>query len=169
MVVSIRNKFIASITKSGDTLFSSKGFSYQWLGSSRKIISDATSSYFIPSCSGTYYVRVTDSSGCTQLSDSIHYVSSLSIHPLNQINSKVLEVFPNPVNSQISIYNKTGQTVLLNIKDVTGRTIISWHLSPSLQAYQLASLGLNIGVYWLQLVYGQFCAVEKIIVINSRL
>lgn len=162
--VLFHKKFNPIITQSGDTLFSSKGVSYQWLDKFYALIGGATSQYFVPTVSGTYFVRVKDSSGCEQISDSVVFDVSMLILQNTKRSIKMLEVYPNPSYSHIHINNKTGRTATLIIKDLNGNIIISKEQLPGIQEYELGQLGIKSGPYLVQLFNGQIFESEKLVV-----
>lgn len=161
-----RKKFEPTISQSGDTLFSSEGISYQWLDSSFTLIAGANTQYHIPAVFGTYYVRVTDSNGCQQESDSFVYKNPLSIRQRPHMGLKMLEIFPNPAHSHINVLNQSGSTAVLIIRDLNGKIILSKEQSAGAHEYELSTLGIRSGLYLVQLLNAQFCTTEKIIVIE---
>ncbi|MEO8151286.1 MAG: PKD domain-containing protein [Bacteroidia bacterium] len=60
-----------TITKTNDTLYATPAFSYQWYNVATGIIAGSTGSYFIPVILGNYYVVITNSLGCTAVSNII--------------------------------------------------------------------------------------------------
>ncbi|MEO8150571.1 MAG: PKD domain-containing protein [Bacteroidia bacterium] len=60
-----------TITQSNDTLFSSPGVAYQWWSVDSGIIAGANNYYYIPTHGGSYYVIVTDTTGCEGASNTI--------------------------------------------------------------------------------------------------
>ena len=57
-----------TITQNGNLLISSAGYTYQWLDW-LGLISGATDSTYAPGQSGRYWVEITDSNGCSSISD----------------------------------------------------------------------------------------------------
>lgn len=110
-----------TITKSGDTLLSSTGTTYQWFFNGVKI-TGATSQKYIPTQSGNYQVQISDANGCA--SDlSIQY--SYTVSGINKYNVvEIFNIYPNPTkgiiqidnisnvsNYNVYIYNAVGETI----------------------------------------------------------
>jgi photosystem II stability/assembly factor-like uncharacterized protein len=116
------------ITFNGGILTSSQAVSYQWYRDNNPIIG-ATSMDIFPIGNGYYTVEVSNSNGCTAISDSILVV----VDALNKVsNNNPITISPNPVFdalhvtlntneqlTQVSIFNAAGvkvfeQTVIKN-------------------------------------------------------
>lgn len=160
--ITVSKKFTPTILVSGDTLFSSRGVSYQWLDSSLNPIIAANAEYFIPTFSGKYYVIVTDSTGCKQISDAVYFYLTLSALTNNKNLADVFDVFPNPTSTYISI--KTIQPSKFLIRDIKGQIVFQGTQKEVLQQYKISELNLQPGFYWVQLVQSEHCFIKKIIV-----
>ncbi|RMG89642.1 MAG: hypothetical protein D6706_21010, partial [Chloroflexi bacterium] len=91
-----------TLTQSGDTLFASTDFAaYQWFHNGQSL-PNATRYFLIPADTGSYYVELIDSAGCTYYSDTVVVLPSAVKSPGN--GDPVVQVFPNPVNRQITVY-----------------------------------------------------------------
>ena len=112
----------------------------------------------------SYFVRVKDSSGCEQISDSVVFDVSMLILQNTKRSIKLLEVYPNPSYSHIHINNKTGRTATLIIKDLNCNIIIAKEQLPGIQEYELCQMGIKSGPYLVQLFNGQIFESEKLVV-----
>lgn len=97
--VSLRNVAIPTITRSELSLVSSEAAGYQWLLNGTAI-SGATKQNYTVTQSGTYTVRITNSQGCTALSDGVTVtITSVATAPV----SVSLTLQPNPATEKIRI------------------------------------------------------------------
>jgi hypothetical protein len=107
-----------SIKQNQDSLISSEAFSYQWYANSRPIIGFTTRE-ILPEESGYYQVMITDSNGCSNISDSLQVVitgiknnipSPKLFASNNVLHVQMLNA--NFINGSLSIFNDLGQSVL---------------------------------------------------------
>ncbi|MDB5283582.1 MAG: hypothetical protein JWO06_2657, partial [Bacteroidota bacterium] len=70
IVVTVNPIPVALLTKTGDTIFSSGGGTYQWYFNG-SVINNATGSYYVPHLNGNYYVIITNGFGCSKYSNTI--------------------------------------------------------------------------------------------------
>ena len=80
-----------SISVSGNTLQSSSAFGNQWLDKNG-LISGATQETFAPVVDGYYFVKVTNDSSCSKLSDSVQFAKI----GINETPQHLVTIFPNP-------------------------------------------------------------------------
>jgi len=109
------------ITQSGDTLFSSQSFMYQWhydIG----IIPGANLNYYIPLSNGNYYVQIWDYNMCESFSVPYNY----SVSNINEITSKEIAYYPNPFSDYINIEfeNRSEDSFTLEVYNIQG-TLVS--------------------------------------------
>lgn len=111
---------IPVINISADTLSTGPGFSYQWFLNNDSILGAVQNNYVI-SQSGWYSVVITDSNGCSALSDSV-FVSPVGIE---EISDTRFNIFPNPVKDvlYIQIISKAGEFLNIELNDITGRNL----------------------------------------------
>lgn len=111
----------SNISINGDTLSAFFDSSYQWYMNGQ-LITGATSPVYIAKSPGNYSVLVTDSEGCSALSN------ELVISGLNEISGYNISVYPNPSNgawelitdnslqgSDITVFDAAGQIVFKSI------------------------------------------------------
>lgn len=126
---------------------------YQWVLNSQSI-GGATQRNYTPSVSGAYHVVVTDSNGCTSLSD-ILFVNSVGVK--NTAAGQAIRIYPNPTNGMLFI--KSTIDVSLQLRDVTGKLVLSGDNTTGLNLESLTE-----GMYMLYITdtTGQLIRVEKI-------
>ena len=151
---------IPVVTISGDTLFSSPAFSYQWYLNSAGIVG-ATGSYYISTQPGNYHVVVTDSNGCAASSGSI----STSVSDLPDMPSGPL-IFPNPSNGNFHILFREPVTraVPCVIYDVTGRRLSVILIPAGTVEFTVGMAGINPGIYFLEMNSGSTSEKRKLVI-----
>lgn len=130
-----------SVSLSGNTLTALQtGASYQWHDcAANSAISGATNQAFTPSVTGSYYVVVQLSGGCSDTSSCI----SITVTSLKDIfNDDLIAIYPNPSDGQLFINTPTW--LKLQISDIRGKIIQTFTASPGIQKYDLI---LPAGVY----------------------
>ena len=112
-----------SISVQGDTLSSFNASSYQWYMNG-SVIGGAIASQYIATVTGAYAVEITDSNGCTALSNAVNVVIT-GLHETT-ISTR-FEIYPNPTKDVLMIVWKDGSNAerLIEILDITGRKIYS--------------------------------------------
>lgn len=100
------------------------GVSYQWIDcSTMNPIAGETNQSFTPSSNGNYAVNL--SGTICDLNSDCYDVSDLGLDEFNQLN---LVLFPNPVSDELNIVNNSGEELVLELYDNTGKllqTIVS--------------------------------------------
>jgi len=133
------------ITQSNDTLHSSALSGNQWYRNSL-LISGAINDYYVVTQNGSYSVKVINASGCTS-SSTAHDITT-GINEIT-VNSNRCFTFPNPtinsftISCQLSILNSQFQ-----IRDVTGRTLLSTTVSNAKEPYIVDVSFLSDGMYF---------------------
>jgi hypothetical protein len=109
------------ITKSGLVLSTTGVYtSYQWVRNGADMAS-ATSSSLNLTMNGIYQIRVKDGNGCEGLSNPIEVMENgLSISSVG-VQTDQIKIYPNPTESKV--YIQSPVSVLVSVKDVTGKTI----------------------------------------------
>lgn len=114
------------VTSAGHTLTCTGGpFTfYQWINNGVPI-TGAVSPTHTATTNGTYYVSVTDTNGCTGVSDSVAF-SDLAVRSVNTSETN-MSLYPNPNNGSFTLSGTCGyfdKTALIEITDVTGKTLV---------------------------------------------
>jgi hypothetical protein len=103
----------------------------------------ADSSTFLPEqTTGTFYVRVTNEDGCSEISAPFQY----SVVGLDEVNNHYFQVFPNPTNDILFI--KSNESAQFQLRDITGRFIRSISITGNSEK-SISLSDLNPGVYLL--------------------
>jgi hypothetical protein len=137
-----------SVTISGNTLTAFQtGASYQWHScSTNSAVSGATSQAFTPSVTGSYYVVVQLSGGCSDTSSCI----SVTVTALNDFNkNNLISFYPNPSNGILSIITNT--TIHFRITDVHGKLMEVFTVSPEKNNHYF---DLPEGIYFIEEING---------------
>ncbi len=146
------------ITLVNDTLFSSTANAYQWY-LDNVIITGATNQWYIPVASGTYNVVITDTNGCTAMSDNFIFTSTNTPESRNYIN-----IFPNPNSGSFNVMNYTKQKIKsIVLTDMLGKQLILTNNINSEQ-YSCNLRNINKGIYLLHIYFDDKKIVKKIII-----
>jgi hypothetical protein len=114
-----------------------------WLNASMEEIAGADSASFLPEqTSGTFYVRVTNENGCSEISAPFQY-SVVGLDDLTKLN---FLVYPNPTNDLLFI--KSNESAQLQLRDITGRFIQTISITENSEK-SISLSNLNSGVYLL--------------------
>ena len=139
------------ITQNGSDLISNSLTGNQWYDQNG-IISDSTSSVFIPAQSGKYYVIVTKNGCESQPSDTINFIL-IGINTIN--NNTSINLYPNPNegNFILEINGIIGVSYTLKISNLLGEELLNEKLITSgkkhIQSINLSKL--SNGIYQIDL------------------
>jgi hypothetical protein len=149
------------ITIQSGTLSSNANKGFQWFDLAG-IISGANQQNYTPPADGSYYVQVTNDSGCSSISDTVlfkktgiseDHLTGLSIYP-NPTDGTVQIEFSIPVsNADISVFNLLGERVL-EVKDFNGTKA------------KMAIGYLSEGIYMIKVLENERSAIQKIVLMK---
>jgi PKD repeat protein len=109
------------ISMNSDTMISSSAITYQWYQVGVGALPSGMFQYYIASPFQSYYVCITDLSGCSSCSDTITYMPE-GVHELSL--SDAFQVFPNPAHGKITINNSSKiEKSMLQLLDASGRLV----------------------------------------------
>ncbi len=133
------------ITFNGNLLVSSTAFGNQWLLNNSPM-TGATDYYFLAPSTGCYSVMVTDSNGCTNVSDTVCVLFN-GIEELNVNNG--ISLYPNPNNGTSTLIYNIPQNTNADfiITDMLGRILYSYTIS-NIEGKETLNLDLNNGIYF---------------------
>lgn len=118
-----------------------KFYTYQWYRNNVKIPGlDATNALYYVLDDAAYSVEVTDSNGCSSISDV--YLYSLGIK--NSSANAELKVYPNPVENVLHV--EANEPLQLILTDLTGRSVLQIFNANSMDVS-----GLSAGTYLLRI------------------
>jgi hypothetical protein len=145
-----------SVSKSGDTLSAFNANSYQWYLNGNQI-SGATNSIYIATQAGNYTVQITDSNGCTALSN------PLVVSGINDFAADVtIDVYPNPTSTE-GWQLMVGAGLLgkeLELTDASGRVIYQSRIT-NLKTH--IDLQISAGIYLLKVTAGNKSYLRKLV------
>jgi hypothetical protein len=171
----------ATITPQGPTTFcngdsvvllanAGTGFSYQWRQGTTNLIPGATSQSYTAKSAATYFVIVTNSSGCSKTSSGRSVVVNCR-EGLNGTVQSGFTIYPNPGSGRFTM-NYTDADASLNdanlyITDVSGRIIYSERLTiengSMIKDIDLTNV-VSSGIYFVQVDNGKEQVVSKLVV-----
>ena len=111
-----------TISRNRDTLYTQPGYSaYQWYLNGN-ILNGETSAKLLAQIKGDYSVLVTNSNGCSKLSDLEEYMSIISI-----VNNNSLAIYPNPLSDGYWKLLVTEALIggTIDVFDVNGKVVYS--------------------------------------------
>lgn len=134
---------------------------YQWYFNGMPI-ADATNQSYIPQNSGDYSVEVTNSDGCSTISDLISYMV-VSVEHIEGV--EYFGVFPNPFNDfiDIELKNHNSETFYVKIVDIRGEILQEQEIySTGSYTTRLNVADLPKGIYFVQIANDNGQIVKKI-------
>jgi hypothetical protein len=145
---------IVSLTQHGDTLTAFGALSYQWYMDSNTI-NNATDSVYIATQSGSYTVQITDTNGCTAISNPV------TITGINNLIEPNISLFPNPTNDKwlLTIENSLLGSKL-EVFDDNGKTVYESQISNLKTEIDFNAAS---GVYLLRISGANVSVVRKLI------
>jgi len=146
-----------TLTRSFDTLFSSSSSNNQWYYSNN-MISGATNYYYIATSNGNYYVKVTNSSGCSSISNNLSFYG-VGIDKVDKNSS--ISIFPNPTNGKITIRGEgISKLVVMNIQ---GQIINEYKNDQKLNDIIIDLSSNSYGVYLIKIITKNGTLLEKVV------
>lgn len=142
------NTINTTVATSGINLSANtSGATYQWLDcSNNSQINGATNQQFVPSTNGDYAVEITQNS-CIDTSSCI----TINSVGMNELNSQILNIYPNPTEGDITIELKDIKTAFsVNIYNVNGQIIYNKTNITSL-THQI-NLNTVPGIYFIEVI-----------------
>lgn len=149
------------VTIHGDTLCAtfSAGYSYQWFYNITNLIPGATNYCYIAVFPGSYFVQISDTSGCINTSDTIVITGVQE----NLLIANSFQVINNPSYQQIevSIAGNVGAGTELEVRSMDGRKVFSTEVK---FAGKLKVEHLATGIYSVMLRNKQLKASKRAVV-----
>ena len=147
-----------TITQQNNTLTATEialGATYQWLdcNNNHAPIAGADSISFTPAQNGTYAVRITSPSGCTDTSICIN-INSVGIDEIG--GTEFVEVYPNPATAEINIQSSLDIQAV-RILDLQGKELIQTNEK------KLFISSLSSGVYIVEITTSKGIGIKKFI------
>ena len=131
---------IPTVTQVGNTLTSSNSSTNQWFFNGNPI-QGATNQVYTFTESGVYFVRVTNSLGCSAQSSNLE----LTYTGLEELESSRMLVYPNPAQDEIFI---DGTSNILEIIDIYGRVLSKLSSKSTKTLFDVSKL--SSGVYFIK-------------------
>jgi len=147
-----------SITQNADTLYSSANSGNQWYNSQGPI-SGATDSIYVVTEEDDYYVVVTDTNGCSAMSNTIHVIPTAIAQ--NQFAS-MITVSPNPAHNYTIINIGTFDKAKVEIVAADGKVVYNTSIKKNIETISLN--GFATGLYTVKVTTDGKTIQKKLIV-----
>ncbi len=148
--VNVSQAPVPVISVSGDTLYSTAGLTYQWYEVTTGPIAVGIFQYYVATLGGNYFVCITDVSGCSACSDTVH-VDQEGVHEFDLNDS--FSLYPNPATDKVYVHSLNGHAVsLVRILDETGRVVKNSSIVFSNSRATVSLSDFAKGYYTLQLL-----------------
>lgn len=148
------------ITRVGDSLVAPVSDTYQW-NFNGFALPGAESQRLLPPYEGMFTVEVTDSNGCSALSDPFEYFF-VSREKGNEITQ--IEIFPNPASKVLNVRlgQSVSKTVRCELLDPVGRVIRTRRLLAGTSMLQMDLEGISAGLYLLRLQDESYSYLKRV-------
>lgn len=146
-----------TITATGQLLTSSAAASYQWYKDGT-IISGATQQSYAPTQAGNYTVEITDSFGCSSVSNPFNWITV----GVAQIAHE-LRIAPNPFSNQLLVSSSTDINSV-RLLDVSGRVVFESNIAARTLALQTSAWANGIYILKATTAHGRF--TQKVVKAN---
>ena len=134
-----------TINQSGNTIYTTLGYTYQWFLSG-VLIGGATGQSYNPPASGNFTVIVTDSNGCSAESNPYDF----TLTPIMNFENNKINIYPNPANEQLFITFKNLEIRIIQILDISGRVLYT--SNSNMEDIKSINIDfLNSGIYFLNI------------------
>ncbi|MDF1672403.1 MAG: S8 family peptidase [Vicingaceae bacterium] len=126
------------------------------------ILAGETDTLHIAQSSGDYFVVVTDSFGCKNVSDTLNHV----LLGIENIPNTIANIYPNPTNGSLSIEFKSEKITDVEVLNVLGKKVFSENINSSTKKVSLSLTHLAEGVYYVRLISPEKDFVSKVILLK---
>jgi len=147
-----------TITQNGDTLYSSATSGNQWYNS-QGAISGATDASYVVTTEDDYYVVVTDTNGCSAMSNSIHVIPTAIAQ--NQFAS-MISVSPNPAHNYTVVNLGSLNNAKIEIVAADGKIVYNASIKKNIETISLN--GFATGLYTVKVTTDGKTIQKKLVV-----
>lgn len=162
-IVIVDNPPVPTVSRGGDTLYSSPATSYQWYYETT-LIAGAINNYYILDTNGNFYVEVFNSFGCSTVSIPFNVVGI----GINEVKaSLMLNVYPNPAHENLTLemHLLKADEMKINLFNIAGQSVYTEETNCASGKYK-KEIDLNDyvkGIYYLQISTSDEVITKKII------
>jgi PKD repeat protein/subtilisin family serine protease len=147
---------VNQIVMNDDEMYSfSQATSYQWFKDGEVLVNETQRKYLYGGQTGTFFVLIYDNN-CNRISE----ISTIT--GLEESESNILYMYPNPADQEVIVELKEGKIDLLIIRDVLGRELML--SEPSDRKITLPLSQFNEGVYVIETSAGSKKYRDKILI-----
>jgi uncharacterized repeat protein (TIGR01451 family) len=148
-----------NVSQVSATLTSSQAFAYQWYFTGQPL-SGATNQVLNAITNGFYYVMITDTNGCTAMSDSVF----VTVVGLSTLTSNGVSISPNPVKDMLQIHSNNNVVCSsIQIFDINGKEIENINVESRQNQLYVNVQKLQAGLYLMKVNKEQESSMFKFI------
>lgn len=149
------------ITQNISLLTSSSSTGNQWMMNGN-LIAGATNATYTVAATGWFNVQVTDSNGCSNVSDSI-YMDLTGVNAIANPHGEI-HLIPNPTTSSFAVWGvKFEVNDVVIITDALGKIIQQIKIAQPTSNLKLETLNYKSGVYFVNIRTSKFSTVLKLV------
>ena len=134
------------VVNGNDTLTYSTTLDLQWYYNTANI-NDETDTTLFARYNGDYYVRVTNASGCSAVSDTV----TITTIGIEESVSELFSIYPNPTRGVITVDMKSNQFENVRVVNLLGEILLEQKISNKNNKIELNISSFAEGVYYIQL------------------
>ena len=144
----------------GDSLIYSTNLSVQWYYNG-SMLSGETDTLLVAQSNGDYYVEVTDTNGCSNISDTM----TVTIPGVSEISEDQIVVYPNPTQNNLVVQWGNNKVNAVEVVDLLGKILISKSVRQN-SITKLDLSGLSEGVYYVKINTDQNSLLKKVLLLR---
>jgi len=149
------------INVNGNNLSYFSNDNLQWYFNS-SVLNGETDTLHIAQNNGNYFVEVTDSFGCKNVSDTVN----ITVIGVESLPKNVANVYPNPTNGNLTIEINQQEIISIVIVNQLGEEVLLKELLPSIKKLKLNLNHLAEGAYYLKLITKDRSYTSKLLLVR---
>lgn len=149
------------INVNGNNLSYFSNDNLQWYFNS-SVLNGETDTLHIAQNNGNYFVEVTDSFGCKNVSDTVN----ITVIGVGSLSKNVANVYPNPTNGNLTIEINQQEIIGVVVVNQLGEEVLLKELLPSIKKFKLNLNHLAEGVYYLKLMTKNKSYTSKLLLVR---
>lgn len=142
------------------------GYQYQWF-KKKQLIEGATAQIYTATKETNFKVEVTNSNGCSKLSQNVTIINSCKLTTENMIQDAQVHIYPNPMESTalLNFSLTENSTISIDLLDIQGRiikTFYSGELPGGTHQLNLDLSAFEAGIYFCKIKSNNYLSIVKL-------